>query len=284
MIFKDKRDEVIENIKKSAESGNFYVTVEPDDPTLSPEEQKKIVDEYLRRRKSVSFRAKKLCARALASALTKILSENTEIIGIEKLDSISGGALMTSNHFSPDDSTPLRLMARRIGKRINTVAKASNLAMSGVIGFLMNYADIIPLYDNPHYMSRDLMSILGECFEKGEIVLVYPEQEMWFNYRKPRPPQRGVYYMASKAGVPVISCFVELRDLDEMENTSFHKVKYILHVLDVIYPDSSKSAHINSIEMANRDYMLKKQAYEAAYSKPLAYTFYSEDIAGLVEF
>ena len=281
MIIGNKRDEVIENIKKSAEVRNFYVTVEPDDPTISPEDTKKIVDRYLKNRKSVRFKFRTFCARRVVSALTYALNGDTEIIGIEKLKDIEGGAVMTSNHFSPADSTPLRLMSKKLRMRVSTVAKASNLAMPGFIGFLMNYADIIPLYDNPHYMSRDLMGILKERFKKNEIVLIYPEQEMWFNYRKPRPPKRGPYYMAAKAGVPVISCFIEMRDLEEMDTDEFHKVKYVLHVLDVLYPDPAKSSRENSIDMSKKDYELKTAAYEEAYKKPLAYTFDKSDIAGL---
>lgn len=281
MIFGNKRDAVIENIKTSVENGDFHVTVELDDPELSPEETKKIVDGYLQRRKSTSFKFKTFWARRLVSVITRMLNGNTEIVGIEKLKGIKGGAIMTSNHFSPADSTPLRLMAKKLRKRVNTVSKASNLAMPGFLGFLLNYADIIPLYDNPHYMSRDLAAIMGECFNRDEIVLIYPEQEMWFNYRKPRPPQRGFYYMAAKADVPVISCFVEMRDLEEMDDEKFHKVKYILHVLDVIYPDPAKTPRENSMEMSKKDYALKVAAYEAAYGKPLAYTFDDNDIAGL---
>ena len=103
---------------------------------------------------------------------------------------------------------------------------------------------------------------------------------MWFNYRKPRPAKRGTYYFAARLNVPVISCFIEMQDLPEMDNEEFHKVKFIVHVLDVLYPDPEKTDRENSIEMCEKDYALKRAAYEKAYGKPLDYTFESVDIAG----
>ncbi|MEE1524319.1 MAG: 1-acyl-sn-glycerol-3-phosphate acyltransferase, partial [Lacticaseibacillus paracasei] len=36
----------------------------------------------------------------------------------------------------------------------------------------------------------------------------------------------------------------------------------------------------NSFQMMQRDYAQKRQAYEAAYGKPLTYAFSDQDIAG----
>ena len=59
-----------------------------------------------------------------------------------------------------------------------------------------------------------------------------------------------------------------------------HCKKYRLHILDVIYPDTSKSVKENSEEMCQKDYLLKKCAYEKIYAKPLTYDFEISDIAG----
>ena len=102
----------------------------------------------------------------------------------------------------------------------------------------------------------------------------------WFNYRKPRPPKRGAYFYAAEAGVPIISCFTEIRDLPVRENQQLREVRYILHVLDPIYPDPKLSARDNSFYMMQRDYVQKCQAYMAAYGKTLSYAFTQQDIAG----
>lgn len=283
MIIGDNRAAVIENIRKSAEEEEFYNKVELNDPELTDEEINNITQNYLNKRKTLSFRFKSFLARKAANVLTAYINKTTEIIGLEKLLSVSGGAVITSNHFSPTENTVIRLLAKKAGKkRINIVSQATNLAMPGILGFLMNYADVIPLSGDPHYMQRDFVSVLEQLFKKKEFVLIYPEQEMWFNYKKPRPGKRGAYYYAAKLNVPVVSCFVEMKELEEKDTDEFYKIKFILHVLDVIFPDPEKSVRDNSIEMCEKDNELKRKAYEKFYNKKLSYNFDNSDIAGWI--
>ena len=281
MIIGKNRNAVIENIKSAANNGDFHIKVEVDDPILTRKQSDEIVYRYSENRKTLTYKIKSFFARRIANILTAALNRNTEIVGLEKARGISGGAIITSNHFSPIENTGIRHIVRKLGKkRINIVSQETNLAMSGIIGFLMNYADIIPISDNFHYTQREFTSVLEELINKKEYVLIYPEQEMWFNYRKPRPPKRGAYYYAARLNVPVISCFIEMRDLEKMDGQDFHKVKFIVHVLDVLYPDPKKSVKLSSEEMCRADYELKKSAYEKAYGKTLDYTFEKTDIAG----
>ena len=152
--------------------------------------------------------------------------------------------------------------------------------MKGIIGFFMNYSDIIPVTDQVNYMKREFPKIIKNTLEEDNLILIYPEQEMWFNYKKPRPPKEGAYYFAAKNNVPIISCFVEMRETDEKDNEEFNKVKYVLHVLNPIYPNPNLTAKENSLIMKEVDYEQKKEAYEKAYGKKLDYGFEIEDIAG----
>ena len=52
------------------------------------------------------------------------------------------------------------------------------MAFPGIIGFLMNYADVIPMSNNVHGMQRDFSAVIEELLNKKEYVLIYPEQEM----------------------------------------------------------------------------------------------------------
>ena len=215
MIIGDNRKAVIENIKKFAENGEFHNKVEINDPVLTAEESRHITDNYLECRKHLTFKVKTALGVAMAKAATKIINKDTKIVGIEKIPSDLSGVLITSNHFGPLENTVIRHLTNALGRRkLGIISQTSNFAMTGIIGFLMNYAGTIPLSAEPRYLARDFLSVLKEkLVDKKEAVLLYPEQEMWFNYRKPRPPKGGAYFFAAKLNVPIISCFVEIVDL-----------------------------------------------------------------------
>ena len=282
MIIGENRKAVIQNIKNFAESSQFHNKVELNDPVLTTEQNRKITDSYLENRKQLTFKVKTAFGVALAKTATRIINKNSEIVGLEKIPKDLGGVLITSNHFSPLENTVIRHLTNTLGRRkLGIISQTSNFAMTGIIGFLMNYADTIPISNDPRYLARDFLSVLKErLVDKKHAILLYPEQEMWFNYRKPRPPKNGAYFYAAKLNVPIISCFVEMVDMDEDDTAEFKKVKYILHILDVLYPDQSKTVKENTETLGVMDYALKKACYEKVYGKELTYKFDSSDIAG----
>lgn len=282
MIIGENRKAVIENIKRYAESEQFHNKVEANDPNLTAEQSRKITDNYIENRNRVLYKFKKCLGVWLAKAATSLINKDTEIIGLDKIPNDLGGVLITSNHFSPLENTVIRHLTNKLGRKdLGIISQTSNFAMKGLVGYLMNYADTIPISTEPRYLARDFLSILKErLVDKKHAILLYPEQEMWFNYRKPRPPKDGAYFFASKLNVPIVSCFVEMVDLTEDDTPEFKKVKYILHVLDVLYPDPQKSVRENTEFLSHTDYTLKKNCYESVYGKELTYTFENSDIAG----
>lgn len=285
MIIGDNRRAVIENIRAHAENGEFHHKVELNDPVLTAEQSRAITDAYLENRRHLSFRLKTACGVLLARTASRVINRDTEIVGLEKIPQELGGVLITSNHFSPLENTVIRHLTDTLGRRtLGIISQTSNFAMKGFIGFLMNYADTIPISTDPRYLARGFLSVLKErLVEKKHAILLYPEQEMWFHYRKPRPPKNGAYFYAAKLNVPIISCFVEMVDREEDDTPEFRKVRYILHVLDVLYPDPSKTVRENTESLGAADYLLKKTCYETVYGKPLTYEFESTDIAGWKE-
>ncbi len=282
MIIGDNRRAVIENIKAFAESGQFHHKVELTDPVLTAEQSKAITDNYLENRRELTFKLKTALGVFLAKTAAKIINKNTEIVGLEKIPRDLDGVLITSNHFSPLENTVIRHLTNTLGRRkLGIISQTSNFAMTGVIGYLMNYADTIPISSDPRYLARDFLSLLKErLVDKKHAILLYPEQEMWFNYRKPRPPKNGAYFYAAKLNVPILSCFVEMVDLPEDDTDEFKKVKYVLHVLGVLYPDPTKTVKENTEALGTADHALKKNCYETVYGKELTYEFDSSDIAG----
>lgn len=152
--------------------------------------------------------------------------------------------------------------------------------MPGKLGFLFNNINVIPLCKSPNYIIKKFIPELEKMLKNGDIVLIYPEEEMWFNYRLPRPCKRGAYQFAHELDVPVISCFTIMHDTSIKDNDEFNKVNYILNINKVIYPEINETIKSDSINMANIDYESKKKVYENAYNKKLIYKFDIKDIAG----
>ncbi len=284
MIIGNHKEQVIRNIQKCVEAGMPNSKVEVDDPQMPVEEQVRIAQEFLQDRHTVSYHVCNAAARGMVGMASRILNRSTTFVGLDQIRGIHSGAVVTSNHFNPLDNTLVRRALQKTGgHRLYIVSQATNLAMKGWIGFLMNYTDILPVCRGDRkYMSGVFERLIGQTLRQKKWILIYPEQEMWFNYRKPRPPKRGAYYYAAKHHVPVISLFVEIRDLEEKDTEQFYKVRYVVHVLPPIYPEEQYSVRENSFRMMQKDYAQKKEAYEKAYGKPIDAAFEPEDIAGWI--
>ena len=283
MILMERREQAIRNMCEATKRGDLNTKVEPDDPQVTNEQRLEMCKESVRARAGRAYRVRNRIARGIVDLATLSVNRDTTITGFEKIAGVSGGAIVTSNHFSPIDNTVVRYLVRRTGrKRLPIVCQADNYAMTGLFGFMMRNADTIPLSLTGTWMMHGFDDMVAAELEAGNFVLIYPEQEMWFNYRKPRPCKRGAYYLAAKHHVPVVSCFVEIIDREDRKASDFVDVSYVMHVLDPIYPDPDKGTRENSVEMCRRDYEQKRAAYEETYGRPLDYTFHAEDIGGWV--
>jgi 1-acyl-sn-glycerol-3-phosphate acyltransferase len=274
---------VVENIKKALEKGDTFVPVELGDPTVTPEMIKeRIVPFDLERRKLINKIKAKIAAR-IAGKLSDKVNFDTEIVGIENYLAVKGAALVTTNHFNPTDSTHLRYLMKKVGdkSRLNIIIQEKNVFMTGFFGFLMNNCYTLPVSKNLSYMAGSLKPTLEKLFKRGDKVLIYPEQEMWFNYKRPRPTRIGAYHYAAEFGIPVIPCFVEMRERDTEGENGFKELRYILHIMPPIYPDDSLPFREKRDKMQTIDYNYKVKCYEEAYGRSIDAPFSpEEDIAG----
>lgn len=283
MIFGDNREAVIKNIQKAANDRDFTAKVEIGDPQMSLAERLQLVNDYWQRRKSFSSKFNNHVGHALFDALAKTLVGSTEFRGLENLNNLPiGGAILTTNHYNQIDSLPMKLLADKMHHPLSIVIEDTNLKLPGFFRYLMNYVGTIPLVQSPSYIANEFPKHLSHALVQNNWVLIYPEQEMWWNYRKPRKLQRGAYYFAAKQNVPVISTFVEIKDLPKTEkkDANFYETSYVVHVLPPIFPDVSLSANENAHQMMQQDYHQKVAAYEKIYGKKLNYDFLDWDIAG----
>lgn len=283
-ISSDKQ-KIIQNIENSLKEGNTFQKVSVGDPMPTEDDIKRVILPFDNERAGLVSKIKAFAARKLAESFTKKVNKNTEIVGLENALSIKGGAIITSNHYNPTDSTPIRILAKHMNKekKLHISVQESNVFMPGLFGFLMKNCNTHPFSANSEYMVKNLKPALEKILSDNSLLLIYPEQEMWFNFKKPRPLRDGAYHYAALFGVPVIPTFTEMITLvGERDNDGFLPVKHILHVLPPIYPDKNLSIRENRTLMQTKDYNSKKKCYESVYNKPLDYTFDAKrDIAGL---
>ena len=117
-----------------------------------------------------------------------------------------------------------------------------------------------------------MMRATGTLLSEGHFVLIYPEQSMWWNYRKPKPLKTGAFFFAAKNKVPVVPCFITMEDSDIIGEDGFPVQEYTIHISEPIYPDAAKSSGKNTEEMMAKNYEVWKQIYETVYGLPLVYT------------
>ena len=278
------REQAIENIRRAAQEGRFNDKTEPFDPQISPQALKADILGYVSRLDSPVQKLKTAVARAVVRSWVRKWSEPVnEITGIRNLLTVQGPAFLTSNHFNPFDNGVHRTLSSLTGRdRLVAISQGTNFVMPGLNGFILRNIDVIPLIQDPSYMNGAFRTLMQRNLDRNRFILIYPEQEMWFNYRKPRPGKRGAFLFAAEYGVPVVPTFVEMVDLPEVVAPGFHDVKLILHVLPPIFPDPERSARENSFIMCQADYDAKVRCYEQCYGRPLTYEFSKEDIAGLI--
>ena len=280
MIIGGDKKLVIQNIQKNIQAKQFNAKVELNDPKLDLSTEDQILEHFLQQRSQGTYHVKNIIARIAMRLITQWCNRFTEVYGLHNLADLTTGAIITSNHFNPLDNTAIRYALRSQHRRLYIVSQATNLQMQGSLGFFMNYDDILPLGRGLNYLGKTFPQLLQTTLQQNNYILIYPEQEMWFNYRKPRPLKRGPYYYAARFNVPVISCFVEMQDLQKPDNKQFNQIRYLVHILPIIYPQARLSDRDNSYYLMQQDYQQKKAAYEAAYQQKLTYNFETADIVG----
>lgn len=274
------REQAIENIRRAAGEGRFNDKTEPFDPQWDPEALKADILDYVSKLGTCRYKLKNLAARAIVSSWIRRFGVG-EMAGLENLSALKGPAFLTGNHFNPFDSGVHRKLAQITGRgHLVAISQGTNFVMPGLNGFVLRNIDVIPLVQEPSYMNGAFRTLIQKHLDAGRFILIYPEQEMWFNYRKPRPQKRGAFLFAAEYNVPVVPTFVEMQDLEREVAPGFRNVRTVLHVLPPIYPDPSLSARENSFAMCKADYAAKVACYEQCYHRPLTYDFTPWDIAG----
>ncbi len=269
------RVEILHKIEEYERDGRFDEDVEEDPPTrqLQPDEI-----EYVNRTAASRLKTK-FAFRMARKFVNNLLEEKKMIIkeirGIEHFQNLNSGAVITCNHFNPFDSFAIQLAydaANQPDRRFYRVIREGNYtSFPGFYGFLMRHCNTLPLSSNMETMKK-FMSGVNQLLQQGHFVLVYPEQSMWWNYRKPKPLKKGAFTFAAKNNVPVLPCFITMKDSDIMGDDGFFVQEYTIHVSEPIYPDADLPYAQQVKKMMDENYRVWKEIYETEYQIPLFYT------------
>lgn len=271
---KEDRLRVLARIKEYESRGSFNEDVEEDDPAIPIQPGE------------VDYTNRKLSSKVMtgvANFLGRTFFENMikhkkliikEVRGLENATAVTGGAIVTSNHFHLSDNYVIYKTIKPALKKhhyLYKVIKEGNYTnFKGPVRIMMRHANTLPLSSNIATM-KEFFGGMQVLLDRGEKILIYPEQAMWFNYRKPRPLKPGAFKFAAKFNVPVLPAFVGMKDSDELDDDGFAVQELYVHYLPAIYPDADCSTNENAKRMMEKNYELWVAAYEAFYKEKLSY-------------
>ena len=267
---------VCQKIEDFEKNGIFDQDVEDDVPgrMIMPEEieyVKKTAKEKLKAKIAFSM-AKRFYYKLEKKKMVMI---NDEVDGLENLANLDTGAVITCNHFNAMDSFAMHwvyLKSKQKKRKLYRVIREGNYtSFPGFFGFLMRNFYTLPLSSN-HKTMRKFMAGVNELLTTGHFVLVYPEQSMWWNYRKPKPLKPGAFSFATKNGVPVLPIFISMRDSGVLGPDGYYVQEYKMHIGKPIYPNPDMGSRENIDMMIKENERVWREIYEREYQIPLEYT------------
>ncbi len=278
-INRDKRAkdrvEILHKIEQFEREGRFDEDVEADPPgrVLEPDEI-----EYIQ--KSITDKLKAKIAFMIAHRFVNGLIKDKKFIikemrGLENFTNLDCGAVITCNHFNAFDSFAIQLTYEASGHKDRSfwrvIREGNYTSFPGFYGFLMRHCNTLPLSSNRKTMKK-FIAATNELIQNGNFVLFYPEQSMWWNYRKPKPLKSGAFMFAAKNHAPVLPCFITMKDSDVMGEDGFYVQEYTIHVAKPIFPDESLPYRKQIDDMMQKNYDVWKDIYEKEYHIALTYT------------
>ncbi len=266
--------ELLRRIAELEKKELWHLDVE-DDPETYPLMPNDI--DYLNEK--ISNKIKNKIANVFGSRFFDKMIENRQLIikevrGIENFTAVKGGKIVTCNHFSVGDNYAVWVALRDYmdGKMLYKVIREGNYTNPPKpFGLFMRHCNTLPLSSQKSTMVK-FMKAVEVLLNRGETILIYPEQGMWWNYRKPRPMQDGAFSLAVRNKTPIVPIFITMEDSDVFDGDGFLVQEYTLHILPAIYPDEGLSKLEAKKDMKSKNYEAFVKTYEEFYQKPLEYS------------
>lgn len=265
--------ELLRRIRALEEQGLWHLDVE-DDPETYPLMPDRV--DYLNEKLSSKIKNKiaNLCgARFFDKMIAKGQLVIKEVRGIENFTAVSGGRIVTCNHFSVGDNYAVWVALRDYmdGRLLYKVIREGNYTNPPKpFGLFMRHCNTLPLSSQGATMAK-FTKAFSTLLGRGETILIYPEQGMWWNYRKPRPMQDGAFSLAVRNKVPIVPVFITMEDGEALDGDGFPVQEYTVHILPAIYPREDLYLAEAKRDMKERNYEAWVRVYEEFYQKPLTY-------------
>jgi len=269
-----ERLEILEKIEEYERKGLWDIDVEPDPETIELKPNK--VD-YLN--KKLTSKIKTAIANKMGEKFFESMIKNNQLIikevkGIENYTAVKGGVIITCNHFSPCDNYAVHKAVmpylKKKGKFYKIIREGNYTSFKGLFGFLFRNACTLPLSQNTETMKK-FMSAVKVLLNRGETILIYPEQAMWWNYRKPRPCKNGAFKLAVSNNVPIVPCLITMEDSEHIGPDGFNIQALTVNFMPPIYPKEELNRKENTEFMKNENARAWKECYEKTYGIPLTY-------------
>ena len=270
-----ERLEIIEKINSLEKNGLWSHDVENDPETIPLTLDK--VDYF---HTKLTSKVKTFFINMLARKFIQILIQHDQLIikevkGIENFEKIKHeGAILTCNHFNAFDNFAVYKAIEKDLRRktlYKVIREGNYTSFKGLFGIFFRNCNTLPLSNNFECMKK-FMDSISYHLKRGEKILIYPEQGMWWNYKKPRPMQNGAFKLAATNGAPILPIFITMQDSEKFGKDGFPIQEYTVHILPAIYPDSDKSARENAQIMKQKNFEMWKEVYESTYGIPLVYS------------
>lgn len=270
-----ERLKILEKQQEYERLGRFDCDLEPDPPT-TPLKAGQV--DYAEKKLSskISNKIANLIARRYFDGCIKrgelVIDE---VKGIENYLAVKDrGVIITCNHFSIYDHYAVyKALQKQLGKRslYKIIREGNYTSMTGLFGYFFRHCNTLPLSENFTVM-KEMLSGVKLLLDRGEKILIYPEQAMWWNYKKPRPLKYGAYRFSVINNAPVLPMFITMRETDKLDGNGFNILAYTVHILPAIYPDESVKLKERDKLMAKKNYEMWKELYESTYNEKLTYT------------
>ena len=265
--------ELLRRIEEYEKKGLWHLDVE-DDPETYP----LLADQVDYLNEKLSSRLKNRIANVLgARFFDKMIAKRQLIIkevrGIENFTAVKSGKIVTCNHFSVGDNYAVWVALRdhMEGKMLYKIIREGNYTNPPKpFGLFMRHCNTLPLSSQLSTMKKFLRAV-RVLLERGETILIYPEQSMWWNYRKPKPMQDGAFTLAVRNKTPIVPIFITMQDSDVPDGDGFFVQEYTVHILPPIYADDTLPRHEAVEKMKKENYEGWVRVYEDFYRTPLVY-------------